>query len=209
MAMNMSIAERLDKVAPDVKDIIEKSKCDDACMVSLRDASRDVLLANGLAYVSKFAPDFVVPHPKNRGGAILEAAEVPRKLTAFFSKGFSLLETKRAAGVERNPGPQGDDDEAKAIKLAEMSNGQIAPIAKGSAKIFGTACSHTNQAVRLGLHGMPHSDPRFTTNGKISRAKLAEKQPGLEIAMDSGLDFFVIRWQVADRWAFVLNHLQN
>jgi hypothetical protein len=197
---SMSIAERMDLVQTAMDSIIEKAKSDDAMMVSLRDDIRSLCLENGLGFEGRFHCDSVVPHYKNRGGTVLETAEVPRKLSAFYSKGFSLLECKRAAGVERTPGVQGDIDEEKAIRVASMSNEQVAPIAKGSARVFSMTCSHTNQAIRLGFHGMPHADARFTMDGKISRATLAEKLPHLKTAMDSGIDWFVIRWEVAQRW---------
>ena len=108
---SMSIAERMDLVQTEMDSIIEKSKSDDAMKVSLRDDIRSLCLENGLGYDGRFHCDSVVPHYKNLGGTVLETAEVPRKLSAFHSKGFSLLECKRAAGVERNPGVQGDVDE--------------------------------------------------------------------------------------------------
>lgn len=192
----LSIDQRMDRARPSILSILKRAESDDAHIVGLRDEAYNVLPEKNLSLTQTVLSSEVGVHPWNRYESGLDPQEIVTKTSKIAIAGFSFKECANAVCTERQPGNVGEDYEVSNVKLADQSDGQLAPVAPLSLKLFSLTCGHTTQCLRAVAHGVPSTDPMISINGIMSRAKLAERDANFALAIDKGLDWSVIRWQV-------------
>jgi len=196
----MSVQERLEYCRSKFEGIASRAKSATAQPVRLRDEFWRLCLDNGLAYRQRLPPCDVGVWPKNRSASGLVASEPRKKLVRFKKDGFSFAECKKACALERVPGDEGDADELVNIDIASKGAGSLAGVLKGTIEIFTITCSHTNQALRLGYFEVDVSEEdlkELQIDGKLSIVMIRIHDPNLGDACEFGLEWIVIRWQVA------------
>ncbi len=201
-AMNLekSIEDRVEAAREAMQDIMRRFSLPGAKPVSLRDEAYAVLERHGLCYVACVMNEQVGTHPRNRGGIILEIQNVILKLHKFAKNRFSFDECARACAVERPHGCLGNQYEKVVQALAMKANGQLMPVANGSLRIFSITCSHTKEALRAAVWGVPCEDPELSQNGFVSKALLAEKDEALGKAIAHGISWRIIKWPCEKVW---------
>ena len=167
----------------------------DSRMKSTVDEILALLTKNNLAYKAKFNNQHVGVHKDNRFGDGLNPQDVHDLLQMIVTQGWSWGEVSRACAVEVQPG----DNEHLMFneKVAEASNGMLAECIREDIKIVSLSCSHTVAALRCVLaECRSGSESSITKDGVISKQLVLDRSPEMQSALDEGLSWFVIRWQV-------------
>ena len=190
----------MDKIATEIDSILDAFQNTEGMPCTLAEQAYQLLSENKLAHVQQFQNANMGTNVRNRGGSVLCPQEVPAKALKFHLGGFVLSETKRAMCVERQPGAVGDMYEARNQEVAIKSGGVIAPIASGSLLAFSLTCGHTKEVLKAAEYGTVCNVEGVSINGKMSGSLMRQKNPSFGLAMDEGLHWRTIRWQVERRW---------
>ena len=196
MMQALSVQARLKLAAPRLDAINELANKPDAQIVGLRDDFYQILEDYELSWKQHFKSNQVGTHPWNRYTTGVDTSEILTKIKNTVKSGFSMVECSRATSTERQPGPVGDAYEQFNADLATSSDGQLMPVQPNSLKLFSLTVGHTNQAIRAADHGVPSDDMDISRNGRVSKALLSEKDHRWKKALEEGLEWRVIRWEV-------------
>jgi len=198
-AQTDDVYKRMDAIDDKILALIARSKTKDPRLVGLRDEAFTLLDKMKLSYHARYNSMQMGVHPSNRGKAMVEAQNLPKKLKGFKKSGFSNPECARACAVERSPKPIGDDYESQNARLARESDGQLAPVETGSLRGYSMTCGHTNQALRAVVAEIPCDDPEISVNGYLNKAKFANDAVMIE-NLEAGMTWRMIKWEVEDKW---------
>ena len=172
-----------------VKQLLQSLDENDSKLASSIEWVLTVLEREGLAYRVRLSPKVVGVHPKNRGGWGVSPSgsqALGDKITAM---GFVLKETWHAVCIE-------DDTHGTSMNFTQSmfdtSDGLLGQTAV-DVKYGSVSCSHTNQWLNAVLAGARSEFDNMTVGGKLSYAKLADRDPALKDALDNGLTWLVIR----------------
>jgi hypothetical protein len=155
------------------------------------------LLSTGHCYQQCYPWWMVGVDPSNRYGDGLDPERVHKLIHAIYNSGWASEEVENA--VAREIGP----DETSCVKmnvdLGLESNEMLALLKPENLKVVTLSCGHTNAG--LGCIGgaakcfMAELDA-ITHEGRFSLAKLRERKPQHADAVDNGIRFKVIRYDV-------------
>jgi hypothetical protein len=168
-----------------------------AQLVFLRDEIYRVADIHEIAPIRTVHCSQVGHHKKNRP---LTVPNCPKKLATLNASGYSSFELMRATVVGREPGGVGDDYEQFCQQTSIDASGTLASVVKGSLSEFTLTCNHTFQGLRCGYFETLSTDPTISKNGRISKAIIAAKSPGLISAMDNGVKVRYFPWQFEKRY---------
>ena len=111
---------------------------------------RALLVQMGLAEEGKpIHYNEVAPHEDNRDGELLIPIGVWNLLSMLVEKGWNELETKLALTCGIPPNTDGERWKAKAVALAEASDGMLCPYKPEVLTAVSAAGSHTTAALRF------------------------------------------------------------
>ena len=192
--------ERLEKGSAQTNAVNEEyeQRKDDGFLQECCEKIIGILHTFKLAYTQRVLPQYCGVHFCNRGGTGLIASAVMKFLEFMLGNGWSWRQVTKASAVEV---PPNDDDKRQTFceKVAKASGGLLGEVTH-KVKVVTLECSHTTavlNAVRTGAHH-PNSviaDPQ----GRLSLARLQERSPEFAKAVEQGLEYLVIYWQVEER----------
>jgi hypothetical protein len=165
-----------------------------------------------LVYYQTFPPWMVGVHRSNRSGNGLIPKDVHDLLLLLSGpSGWSWSEVSHATATELAPNAEGKTDEAFNHALVASSNGYLAKFAPGDIKILSLACGHTTACLHAcGKPGTRSMHAELAgEDGCLSLAKLRERSRAMAVAVEKGIRWRVIRWQVAAKWPALLKLSQK
>ena len=164
---------------------------------------RKMIKGVGLAKQEMMHHSKVCPHEDNRDGELLIPIAVWKLLLMITRKGWSPLECSLALACGIPSNEEGDRWKAKAMQLADKSDGLLAPYLPELLSLATAAGSHTTAALRLldysGTHKVPCPNADFDelcVNGFLDQAIVLSKQPSFREPLDTGMNYFHIRWEL-------------
>ena len=157
----------------------------------------DILRASNTGYEMQIKPLMMGVHPANRGGKKMAGVKMHRKGAKITKLGFSfkLCPPTKAICFEDSP-------ETKAIETATIeltsSSELFATYEKGCVKAGSVGCGHLNQFLAAVLQGVPTPEKSLTdgSSDRISRRMIEEGNEDVKVALNLGLTWFVVPWEI-------------
>ena len=182
--------------------------------MSCKDAVRNILTEYNLTYKMQMPPECCGVHSDNRAGQGLIPADVHELLGMLVAGGWSWSEVQGALALELAPRESklGQRHLKSNVQLCEQSAGLLPPISPDAIRIISLACGHTTAALRCVKEGAVATDDSRVIadeNGKLSLARLADRQPAMARACEVGLTWTIIRWQIEPLCPEVANIIQS
>lgn len=141
-----------------------------------------LLLARKIIFKQLVHSSFIICSRRNRNGFGFSVRDVQDLMTMIWEAGYDENEID---GILIEIGHDSQDDVVKFNSdIVRHSMGYVAQVQPHLAKFETVAASHTNQVFRAILDGCKHSNPEFTTDGHIDRAKIIAKYPDMEKGLD-------------------------
>ena len=193
------------KQNPQVISLIEEASGDGGRVVSAVESIIDHLLRDNLAYKMRVPPAMVGIHPCNRDGYGVSEAEVHELGSMIVAMGWSWPACQHATAME-------EDDEGNVAKFSmKLKNSAmgLADTVAGEIKFGSLACSHTNQFLHAVIAGVPSTIDSLCTDDRMSKSKLAEKDPALADALDKGLEWLILKKEVGTLCPTLPDLVQN
>ena len=186
-------------ITAEVRRVIEGylAKAKGGTLVQSVNGLHDFLLKQKLAWRLKLSCEFVGVHPENRDGLGISASHVADLISNISSIGFSTAET-RAICVEIPEDSRGNACRDFNRRLAEEAKGKLAPVEAHLVKYASIVGSHSNQASRAFVYGIPHDDEKVCIEGRLSLEKLALLDPAWCSSIREGLEWMVVSYQVCE-----------
>ena len=186
-------------ITAEVRRVIEGylAKAKGGTLVQSVNGLHDFLLKQKLAWRLKLSCEFVGVHPENRDGLGISASHVADLISNISSIGFSTAET-RAICVEIPEDSRGNACRDFNRRLAEEAKGKLAPVEAYLVKYASIVGSHSNQASRAFVYGIPHDDEKVCIEGRLSLEKLALLDPAWCSSIREGLEWMVVSYQVCE-----------
>jgi len=135
-------------------------------------------------------------HPDNREKAWLVPVDVHDLLRRITANGWSSKEVD-ALACEIPPTKEGVAWRAFNAQLAASSDGLLAAVNPDDLEVVTGRGSHTTASVRCYKFGTKGFHDELCVDGFISRAKIVEQQPSMAEPLEKGINYVVIRWQLA------------
>ena len=150
-----------------------------------------LLKEHKVSYEARLSPNLVGVHPENRDGVGVLPSQVHTLLSDIVDLGF-CEDVITAVCTESTPA-----DRKFNVELMQGSGGSL-PCFGGEemVKYCSLGASHTNQALRLVLGQVAHTDDRLTINGVLNYEKVLLQDRGLARACSDGLKWLVLPHQV-------------
>ena len=150
-----------------------------------------LLEENRLMSEQRISARFIGVHPWNRDGSGVSSGHVAELLGDLVELGWSHAEF-RGMAIELSQKDMTEVREYNAKIIAE-SGGRLAEFQDMESLKFATiAGSHTTQAMRLFLGGMPHTLDAVTDQGRLSLTKLRQRDAGFYDACINGAAYKVV-----------------
>ena len=165
---------------------------------------RDLLKEFRLAVQKWIMLSEVIPHEDNRDGELLVPIRVWNLLLKIAQKGWSYAECALALTCGVPADENGDRWRAKAVLLAQKSDGMIAPYQPELITAASGAGSHTTAVLQLLAYAQTNKvrcpDPQFEVlciDGFLNTPKVVAKQPSTGKALRKGsLEYFRISAEI-------------
>jgi hypothetical protein len=146
-------------------------------------------------------PRFTLPHPLNRFGDILVGANVQPHILDIVDVGFSWSEVANAAAFDMPSDPKAVEViESAVARVVEATGGRLAAVVPGQAKVLVCVCTHTTAGLHAVHVGARSDIDKLSNDGKLSIAKIRERDPDFGVAVDEGIEYHVIDRIVAETW---------
>jgi hypothetical protein len=199
--MALCLNQRLDAAAQVMDRVCGKFTDDpDAALMPLKSECNAELLRCGLASFEIVHPTRTITSLRNRGGDMLEPANIPIKIETITDTGFNLALCAEASGIRMPADEKLRDiiETANAI-LHEESGGVAPPVVKGMALLQVTAACHTTAGLKAVHYECVCDIESISLGGRLNAEKIKGKQPSYGMALD-GIKYFVVDHQVVARW---------
>ena len=186
-----------------IDEMYEQALQPDAQIVYLADEIIKSLLLLQAAYVQTIHPKNVGIHTANRDGMGVVEESVHGILVDIHEDGFVWSAVEAACCFEDQP----DGRHAKFTK--DMCNEEPALANFDNVKFASVACTHTNQALAAANDGCLTEHEAIAFGGRISKAKLSEKNANMRTALDTGLRWTVIKSNVDTKYPRLAEIIQR
>ena len=166
------------------------AQTDDHKIAATIDEVLKKLEEDGLAYRLSIPPKLVGVHPCNRDGYGISATEVHSLGSDIVGMGWSWKACAQAVCIEDDP------QSTIATHTADMvsaSNGGLGRADQLQVKFGSLACGHTNRFLCAVLDAVPCELENLSVDGRMSFSKIVGKDPGLQDALKSGLNWLVLK----------------
>ena len=214
--MAQSIEARIQAATPPLREVEEKfwEGGGDVAVVKLRDQLCTLLEHHGLVTKMRMHSQYIGVHPRNRYGKGIVPNRVHSLLEGISSEGWSDKELDEPWASEMPPAGHDRETEFKNYNndMTQQSAGLLPAYAEDGAQIKAVSvmCGHTSQTLRLVHHGVESTISSLTEeDGKLLLRKLREKDPEYADAVEQGLEWNIIRWQVEDAFPFIMDLVQE
>ena len=209
----MSMEDKLKRVKSDIEEVLWRVEWDhEAPLVQLRDQVLRILKEYDLIYPMRIHSRFVGVHPMNRYGDGIVPSRVLQLLVGIFSDGFSKLALDWPCVVE--VAPKGNKRRAFQVtfnnKCMTDSGGALPPYdSEGeSIKFLSVTCGHTTQTLRCVWHGVKLEHDKLAPEGKLSLDVLRTLQKAYAEAVEEGIEYSVIPWEVEEAYPSITELFQ-
>jgi hypothetical protein len=174
--------------------ILQEAAADDGRLISLVDDVLDYLKEDGHVFRSKIAPRFVGVSPANRDGYGISDAAVHELGAQIVSVGWSFSACQHACCIE-------DDPITKAAsvfthKLAANSE-MLGVYQENDVRYGSLACSRTNQFLLAASQAAKSDVASISEGGRLSKEKICRGDINFQSAIEEGLNWTVLRYNVA------------
>ena len=187
-----------------VVQLIQQASADKRGIVQTADKLIAALTEKDLSYNMPIHCRAIGFDRKNRdgvGGSPLEVLVIADQIAEL---GFSWAETRQATCVEIEPG----DTETEALNVKISSHAGMAPVEPNSIMYGAMASGHLNYVLRCIAAGVEATSPLLSEDGHMSLPKLRLRDPDFASAVENGLRWTVLRWQVRKLYPEVLQVIQ-
>ena len=208
------VGTKLKHIWHEMRTLLDKAKEPDAPLIALRQEAIALLDKVGLFQRKvRIHSKHVGVHACNRYGDGIIPAAVHALLAGIFSMSFSVSELDKPTAVELPP--WGNPRRAALIafnrKQTEGSNGRLPLYESGGEeiKVITVTCGHTTQTLRIVYYGSPSDHPVLAPDGHLSVGLLRLKQPAYADAVESGIEYDVLVWQIEEVFPDICNLFQE
>lgn len=211
MTLNQQeIENKLLQLKPALLELKAQYEQPEAPLVELRDRLKKLLKDNGLMKRMVIHCSVMGTHPENRYGDGVVPADVIALIGKIFGQGFSLLALLDPTCIEMPPPGHANHSRFLQfnIDLTSGSAGML-PSYTEEIKFLTVTCGHTTQGFRCFIGASPCDDPRFTVDGRLSLSKLKEKQPSYAEAVEEGIKYDCMKYQVDDAHPWISKLFQE
>ena len=161
-------------------------------------------------YTQSFPWWMVGVDPSNRYGDGLDPERVHKLILAILNSGWAWEEVLNA--VAREIGPDEKECRDMNVTLAKDSDEMLATLKPENLKVVTLSCGHTNAGLGcIGFGAKCYNDDlkAICHEGRFSLAKLRELKPQHADAVEKGLPFKVIRYEVIKRCPRLASYVQE
>ena len=190
--------------ADPVAALLEKVRTGATGVVQGAELLLDKLAAAGLVYEMDINPRNVGFDFANRDGEGGNAQEVLLLASDIAAVGWSWQETAHAVCVEAPPGDRTLEEFNRSI----CDGCGLAPVEPDSIRYGSLSCGHTNMGLRAIAASVPSECPLLSQDGRLSVAKVAQRDAEMAKAVAQGLHWKVLRHEVRARYPEVLSVVQ-
>ena len=183
--------------------IVDDSKLPDAPLVQLRQEAIRVMVQHGLMQrKQRLHCKFMGVHPSNRYGDGIAPCKVHTLLVGIFTNCFDKEELDKPTAIELPP--RGNARRGPMLRFnrrqTEGSSGRLPNYENGGEdiKALTVTCGHTTQTFRCVLYGVPFNHAVLAPDGHLSLDIMRMKQPPYAEAVESGIDYDLIAWEVEE-----------
>jgi hypothetical protein len=170
----------------------------------------DLILAKlremNLSYKMKIHCRQVGFDPSNRDNTGGNATEVHLLGTDIAHVGWSWQQCGHAQAIEIKPGDK--TVETFNQHLTAGSSVPLAPVLADTIHFGSLSCGHTNAFLRCVDAAVPSQCPLLSESGRMSVEHIRKRDPEMAQAVDHGLMWVVVKWEVRVRYPEVLGTLQ-
>jgi len=177
----------------------------DAQHVYLVDEIIKNLLLLKAAYVKTFNAKQVGIHSANRDGMGVVEESVHGILVDIHEDGFVWSAVNDACCFEDQP------NHVHGKFTMDICNQEpsLATFDLNEIKVVAVACTHTNQALAAAIDAVPTEHESIAFDGRISRARLSERNDNMNSALDVGLKWTVIKAEIDIRYPRLAELIQR
>ncbi|CAK0904006.1 unnamed protein product, partial [Prorocentrum cordatum] len=171
-----------------------------------------MLVSSGLAYVNRCQCVNVGTHNQNRDGTGLDVEKVHQLILLICNQGWVWEEVRNAWAFELPPGEEGDEQYRFNVALAESADGYLAPWTdKNMLRFLSVTSSHTIAGIRCVKcrFGSKSLQDAISTDGRVSRDRVYDLAPSYLEPVDNGMDWTIIRHEVATACPLLPHFLQE
>ena len=215
MANAEGIMKTAKRVAATVNAMIDKYEQDQlAYKGGIKGLLREIealLLKENLAYVMRVPPEKIGPHPTNRYGSGLIPCDVHDLMEIIIDAGWDPEEVKKARAVEM---PPISSKRGKAYRqwLKELTKSTEGHLSTYDMELFilSLTCGHTTGGLRsIKMKAKALHKTISDENGHLSLARLRERSPLMADAVENGMEWFIMRWEVEELMPRLMNLVQE
>ena len=193
-----SVTERVQLVQPIVQKLLEdfENNAMQDGVSTFQDKLMQLLEGAGLIDIKNVSVAKVGVHPCNRDGAGLVPVDVQDLLLHIVKNGWSHNAVD-AMAIEIPPSAEGQTWRKFNEKLCDESDGLLASVDREALEVVTVRGSHTTAAMRAMLAGCKGIHDELCTQGKLSYSKISEIQPSMQEPASKGIQYKVVKHQLA------------
>ena len=183
-----------DALVAKVRSIIDEANRSGA-RVAAWEAVQQCLLENKVAWYNQIPPELCGVHPGNRSKLGVGGSEAHHHGAQILQAGFSWQKAADAAAVECPPPPYDEEARTSNEAFVALSDGLIPPLEQ--LKLLSIGSGHTNTFLRAVKAGCRSAVPKLANAaGKLDLEALSVGRASFRDAVEKGLRWFVLHWQV-------------
>ena len=190
--------------------VYEKSiKMEDAKIVQSCTTMLQILKEAAMSQEKRLSVKSVVPHDENRGGALMKAQDVYRKLSKILSVGVSLDKCDPCRAIAFGRNPKNDRMSSKWLKHS-TDNPHFATFDDTTIEAGSVGCGHLNQGLACIFDEclIPSSCTEIG-EGRLDRHALCKNDPVLQDVLANGLTWTLIHYSIQDEFPKLPGMLQR
>jgi len=203
----MELKSALDAIAPAVENGIQLFKRD-AQVTAAWEAVLHALSQSPLMWKQRMSPDNVCVHPKNRGGVGLVKEKAVSLAAVHCEAGYSY--SKACAGAFAVSMPPVGSCSFKQTQEANMkinTDQGLPPMAMCLGQSLGAG--HGNCFLRCVIGKSACTNIDLAPSGHLDAEHLGNRHPGMKQALQGGLEWSVIHYEVFERWPLLADIAQT
>ena len=192
--MSVPVSDRVAVLSPVINSMVEEHDSGEA-VVGVEAFQEDIIeriRSAGLLESKWLQVDHVGVHPDNREKAMLVPIDVHDLLKRMANDGWSYKKWE-AMACEIPAGPVGEAWRKMNERLAEGSDGMLAPYQGDMLEVLTGRGSHGTAALRAMKVGAKGVHPEVCAEGYVSKSKICERQPSMEQPCSKGCPYDVIK----------------
>ena len=169
-------------------------------IVQIADKLLTILKENGQSSVIRLNNAAIGVHPANRGGKLLSIADVHSKGSAICAAGFAFRHCGPDRAVAFEIDPTNNHIQSATQRLTGSDN--FPTIDPATIKVGTVGCSHLAQFLNCVAGEVKTHETSLCRPGEthISRSHLVDNDAVLGVAINEGLSWTVINWQMEEQY---------